>query len=109
MYTYNNRIRDVIPGCCNTDYYFNHTKEECRKLVNDVFPESKGKQIILFAPSLRPIDDWEDWARFLDISVLEKYLSDEYVVIVNCNSKGSTYINLFDIPGFSKRSMMRFL
>ena len=102
MYTYNNRIRDVIPGCCNTDYYFNHTKEECRKLVNDVFPESKGKQIILFAPSLRPIDDWEDWARFLDISVLEKYLSDEYVVIVNCNSKGSTYINLFDIPGFSK-------
>ena len=104
IYSHNRRIQNFIPGCCNMDRFFGKKQNEVRARIESVFPEAKGKKIILFAPVLRKTKECKEWARFPDMKRLASLLSDEYVVVINYNRKGdkTVYKNQFEVPGFSK-------
>ena len=93
-----------LKGCCNTDIFFEGKEKEIREKLERVFPESKDKKVILYMPTLRPNEDCLEWAKLLDLESLRDSLGDDYRVVFNYNESQLTkpYMNLDDVPGFSK-------
>ena len=95
-------------GCYGTDCYFEEgfTKAAREKLYA-WFPRARKKKVILYMPSLRSRKDFPGWIDMLNMQTLHELLGDEYVVVLNFNTKqkGEThrsYKNILEIPGFSK-------
>ena len=93
-----------LRGCCNTDIYYEAKEKSVRKDLESLFPEAKGKKVILYMPTLRKSELCEDWADVLDLESLASMIGDEYVLVFNYNKDQLTkpYVNIAEVPGFSK-------
>lgn len=98
-------VRYDLVGCCGTDVYFDDKYiHSSREKLNRIFPEAGNKKVVAYIPSCRDRGELENWSVMLNLSILEKYISSEYVVAVqfNSNQKKKTYRNIVEIPGFCK-------
>ncbi|MCH5252417.1 MAG: CDP-glycerol glycerophosphotransferase family protein [Lachnospiraceae bacterium] len=106
-YCPNSEVKTDLLGCINTDIYFDETyRTRAVKKLNEVFPESRGKKVILYIPSVRRRQDCELWLDLFEMDILRRLLSDDYRVAVYLNHnqlEGKASRNRFTLPGFSRR------
>ena len=70
-------------GVSRTDVYFDEAFLECqRQQVLDVVSEATGKKILLYAPTFRGLISDAEGPEALDIRLLKKRLSGEYVLLI---------------------------
>nr|WP_306813874.1 CDP-glycerol glycerophosphotransferase family protein [Anaerofustis stercorihominis] len=75
-------------GSCQTDVFFDEEfKNNSFTKLYEVFPEARNKKIIFYMPLHRYRNKAAKYVEFLDISLLRKKLSDDYVIIINNNAK----------------------
>lgn len=71
-------------GACCTDIYFSETYcTGARRRLEALFPQAKGKQVIVYLPSYRHRMKGCRVLEFLDIRRLKEALSDEYALAVD--------------------------
>ena len=105
-YALNPFTSSMIKGSAITDVYMmeDYRKQSFNKLYN-VFPEAKGKKILLYIPNLRNKDGNKRYFELLDIELLQKLIGDEYVVVIDTrNHKDLVKVcaNTLEVKGFSK-------
>ena len=104
-YCHDSQVDCSLVGCCSTDiYYEKGLIEGIKNKIYKVFPESRGKKIILYMPTVRFRADSKEWISMLEMDILQQMIGDEYAVIINFNAEQSkqTYKNIIEIKGFSK-------
>ena len=75
-------------GSCQTDvFYDKEFKNNSFEKLYKVFPEAKNKKVIFYMPLHRYRNKAAKYVEFLDISLLNKKLSNDYVIIINNNTK----------------------
>ncbi len=79
-----NDSRKVLPiGTSRTDVYFNSENIEAnRKALEELIPQTKGKKVILYAPTFRGMPSNGRIPDKLDIEQLRSRISDEYILVV---------------------------
>ncbi len=88
----------VLPlGIPRTDYYFRENDvEKLRKKFEDLYPESKDKKIVLYAPTFRENSAYnKDILENFDIDLFNQELGDQYVLAVRLHPR----MKSVDIPG----------
>ena len=98
---------DLI-GCCPTDYYYDPDYiDNARRKLEELFPEARSKKVILYMPAPRKSEACAEWYNILDIEILSRALSEDYVVVLapTGNFVLKTCRNTIEIPGFSKLMM----
>ena len=106
-YCPNAEVKTDLLGCINTDLYFDEgRKKQAIEKLHEIFPESQGKKVILYIPSVRRRNDCELWLDLFEMDILKELISDDYRVVVFLNKNqldGKKTRNRFTIPGFSMR------
>lgn len=103
LYGVNHCSSCEILGNCNTDVYFdqkfiNHSWEKLWK----VFPEAKGKKVILYVPRKRIRNSESEYKAFIDMKKLQEKLGDGYVVTSSVRITRNEVAQSLDLPGFAK-------
>lgn len=102
IYNVSDETKFLETGNVLTDCYFNQDqKTYLRAKLNKFFKAAKGKKVICYIPYSRYVKKKSKQLNYLNMKLLEKYLKDEYVVIINQSSK-KTSTNVLNIKGFSK-------
>ena len=96
----------MIKGSAISDVYMSseYKKQSFDKLYN-VFPEARGKKVLLYIPNLRKKEASTRYFELLDIEMLQKLIGDKYVVVIDTrNHKDLVKLcaNTLEIKGFSK-------
>ncbi len=105
QYCTNNKTVCSLRGNCSTDIYFDTEYiRNVKEKLNKLFPEKGERKVILYMPTWRTRRGCEEWLSLLELDVLEKLISDRYVVVVNFNKNQKKWEtkNIINIPGFSK-------
>lgn len=73
----------VVPvGVSRTDYFFkDEVKENAFEMLYKLFPEAKGKKVILYAPTFRGRVANAKTPNLLDVEMFRKNFEDEYVLV----------------------------
>ncbi len=81
---------DIIPiGSVCTDVYFDEEyKKNTKEALYKIFPQAKGKKIIVYVPSHRYRTEPYRKLEFLNIPLMFKYLKDDYVIVFHSSVKG---------------------
>lgn len=105
QYCTSSKVVCSIRGNCSTDIYFDEEYiSRAKRKLEECFPEKGDRKVILYMPTWRTREACSEWLTLLEMDVLEKLISDRYVVAVNFNKdqkKGETK-NIIEIEGFSK-------
>lgn len=74
--------KNVRPiGICRTDRYFDEAwRESCRQRFEELYPEAKGRRVVVWAPTFRGHPGEPSCVR-LDLERLRRALGEEYLVI----------------------------
>lgn len=79
------KSEQVLPlGSPRTDYFYkNENKAKARECIEKMYPQTKGKKLVLYAPTFRDneTDDGEIIMRF-DAKKISQSLGDEYAVLI---------------------------
>ncbi|MDO5520774.1 MAG: CDP-glycerol glycerophosphotransferase family protein [bacterium] len=72
-------------GNCGTDIYFDPDyKAEAYKALYEVFPQAKGKKIIVYMPYYRFHQEPYKKLEFLDIPQMYSKFKDDYIMLIHC-------------------------
>lgn len=75
-------------GLPRADYYFkNHDIENLRNDFNRKYDLGSDKKIILYAPTFREDEEYNNVFNYLDIEEFNKNLSDEYILVLRLHPK----------------------
>lgn len=97
--------REVLYGNCSTDMYFDKDFiSEAKQKLQDLFPETADRKVILYMPTLRRVNSSSIWARIFNMQALSKLIGDKYCVVVSLNAIQSKngFKNELEVEGFSK-------
>ncbi|MDO4383026.1 MAG: CDP-glycerol glycerophosphotransferase family protein [Eubacteriales bacterium] len=101
-YSLDSSVDFSLKGCCQTDLYFDaNACSKARELVFTAEPKARDKKIIFYMPYFRYRSKESKYMEFLDLSVLQEALGDEYFVIMNLSPKAKDSSNIVEIPGFA--------
>jgi len=102
IYQLDERTEKLMLGCCQTDCYLNaELRAQLRTKLNYIFPEAVHKKVICYAPYYRSRNAKSGYAEMLDMSILQKELGSEYVVIMNLMGSAKEIPNFIELGGFS--------
>lgn len=89
-------------GIPRMDYYFKE-HGDLRDKFNKKYPMAKGKKIILYAPTFRDDDKYNDVFNYFNINEFNREFGDEYLIILklhpklpNVNYENRGFLNLSD-------------
>ncbi len=75
-------------GLPRADYYFkNHDVDKLRDNFNKEYGVDSSKKIILYAPTFRENEEFNNVFNYLDLEKFNKRLSDEYVLVLRLHPK----------------------
>ena len=79
-----------IGNTCTDIYFDEENKKETEKILYNNFPQAKGKKLIVYIPSHRYRTEPYKKLEFLNISLMRKYLKDEYVLVFHSTVNNDT-------------------
>lgn len=94
-------------GIPSTDYYFrDHDLKSLRKKFEDLYPQSKNKKIVLYAPTFRENKKMdENILENIDIELFNNELSDQYILAIRLhpqvnNEKSLKHQNIINLTNY---------
>ncbi|MDR3063574.1 MAG: CDP-glycerol glycerophosphotransferase family protein [Methanobrevibacter sp.] len=108
-----NEEKIKVYGTPRTDYYFKKDLDII-KLKNNFYnkyPNSKGKKIVLYAPSFRDNEKFNNVFNFFDLNKFSENLSKDYFFIYRLHPKNSSFKsnNYLDATGFKNEQELLLL
>lgn len=88
-----NKIKSFgTPRC---DFYFNNDSNinEIKNKFYTKYPEAKGKKIVLYAPTFRDKEEYNDIFNYFDLNRFNESFSDEYIFALRLHPKINRFIN----------------
>ena len=77
-----------VLGLPRADYYFkNHNIENLRQNFNNKYNLESDKKIILYAPTFRENEEYNNVFNYLNIDEFNKSLSDDYILVLRLHPK----------------------
>jgi len=82
-------------GTPRCDFYFNNDLDvgEIKNNFYKKYPESKNKKIVLYAPTFRNKEEYNDVFNYFDLNKFYEYFGDEYIFTLRLHPKIKKYIN----------------
>ncbi|MCR4594587.1 MAG: CDP-glycerol glycerophosphotransferase family protein [Clostridiales bacterium] len=96
----------IIKGSPVSDMFWDEDlRTDALEKLYELFPDAKGKKILLYLPSLRKMAQTDYYYNLLDIERLQSLIGDEYVILIDTRNHKDlleTVPNTLEIEGFSK-------
>ncbi|MDO4475871.1 MAG: CDP-glycerol glycerophosphotransferase family protein [Lachnospiraceae bacterium] len=102
----------ALPGSCALEQFkareMDHRqKEACRQKLQSLWPETAGKTVILYMPTLRRREGARGWLELLDPELLRSRLGEGYALVTQLDAKEYRrrkrgMKNRLQVPGFAR-------